>query len=64
VQNFERYPPALRVSREKNPGVSAPADLSLDLISSGERLAQQRQHITPNERILEGDSVMVNAPAG
>ena len=54
MKNLERYTSAGGVSRKKNPGVSPPADLLLDLVPSGERLAHQGKHVAPNVPILKG----------
>ena len=59
VQDLERDRLAARVPRQKDPGVAALADLSLDLVAPVKSLAHQRQHVAPNARVLVGDIPMV-----
>ena len=54
VQDLERDRLAARLPRQEDPGVPALADLALDLVASLERLADERQHVAPNDRVLVG----------
>jgi hypothetical protein len=52
MEDLERDCLAIRVPREKDPGIAAPTDLALHLISPGESLAHQRQHVAPDGLLL------------
>ena len=54
VQDLERDRLAPRLAGQEDAGVAALADLALDLVAPLERLAHQRQHVAPNDRVLVG----------
>ena len=54
VQDLEGYRLATRVPGQEYSGIPAPADLTIDLVHTGEGLAHQRQHVAPDEPSIEG----------